>query len=135
MDLRVNPQAAIRFSEGSFPGGFTLIELLVVITVIAILMALLFPAFTAVQDQTRRAQTKNDMAQIVTAVNAFYSEYGRYPCDAQTGNDGDDFFADDNNANNTLFDILRGDPNNGNVQTADSELWLLSAMLEVEQRR
>ena len=37
--------------------------------------------------------------------------------DAQTGNDGEDFFADDDNTNNTLFDILRGDPNNGNVQT------------------
>ena len=61
-------------------GGFTLIELLVVITVIAILMALLFPAFKGVQDQAKRTQAKNDLTQIVTAVNAFYTEYGKYPC-------------------------------------------------------
>ena len=59
--------------------GFTLIELLVVITIIAILMALLFPAFKGVQDQAKRTQAKNDVTQIVTAVNAFYTEYGQYP--------------------------------------------------------
>ena len=100
-----------------FDGGFTLIELLVVISVIAILVALLFPAFRGVQDQARRTQAKNDLMQIVTAVNAFYTEYGQYPCDAQSGTDAQDFFAADDNSNNTLFDILRGDPNNGNVQT------------------
>ena len=50
-----------------------------VITVIAILMALLFPAFKGVQDQAKRTQAKNDLTQIVTAVNAFYTEYGKYP--------------------------------------------------------
>jgi len=106
-----------RFSDAKFRGGFSLIEILVVIAIVAILMALLFPAFTGVQDQAKRTQAKNDIAQIVTAVNAFYAEYGQYPCDAQTGNEGADFFAADDNANNTLFDILRGDPTNGNVQT------------------
>lgn len=59
--------------------AFTLIELLVVIAIIAILIGLLFPAFRAVQDQARRTQAKNDLTQIVNAVNAFYTEYGRYP--------------------------------------------------------
>src|SRR3989449_2467136 len=59
--------------------GFTLIELLVVIAIIAILAGLLFPAFRGVQDQAKRTQAKNDLTQIVTAVNAFYTEYGRYP--------------------------------------------------------
>jgi prepilin-type N-terminal cleavage/methylation domain-containing protein len=59
--------------------GFTLIELLVVITVIGILAGLLFPAFYAVQNQAKRVQAKNDLTQIVNAVNAFYTEYGRYP--------------------------------------------------------
>ena len=106
-----------RSSDAKVRSGFTLVELLVVIAIIAILAALLFPAFTGVQDQAKRTQAKNDIAQIVTAVNAFHTEYGQYPCDAQTGNDGADFFADDDNSNNTLFDILRGDPTNGNVQT------------------
>ena len=60
-------------------GGFTLIELLVVIAIIAILIGLLFPAFNAVQNQARRTQAKNDLTQIVTAVNAYYTEYGKYP--------------------------------------------------------
>lgn len=59
--------------------GFTLIELLVVISIIAILIGLLFPAFRGVQDQAKRTQAKNDLAQIVTAVNAYYTEYGKYP--------------------------------------------------------
>jgi prepilin-type N-terminal cleavage/methylation domain-containing protein len=59
--------------------GFTLIELIVVITIIIILAGLLFPAFRGVQDQAKRTQAKNDLTQIVTAVNAFYTEYGKYP--------------------------------------------------------
>ena len=59
--------------------AFTLIELLVVISVIAILIGLLFPAFRGVQDQAKRTQAKNDVTQLVTAVNAFYTEYGKYP--------------------------------------------------------
>ncbi len=59
--------------------AFTLIELLVVIAIIIILAGLLFPAFQGVQQQARRTQAKNDLTQIITAVNAFYTEYGRYP--------------------------------------------------------
>ena len=61
------------------PRAFTLIELLVVIAIIAILIGMLFPAFSAVQNQARRTQARNDLTQIVTAVNAFYTEYGKYP--------------------------------------------------------
>ena len=51
--------------------AFTLIELLVVIGIIAILVGLLFPAFKAVQNQARQTQAKNDLTQIVNAVNAY----------------------------------------------------------------
>ena len=59
--------------------AFTLIELLVVIIMIAILAGLLFPAFNGAQNQAKKVQAKNDLIQIVTAVNAFYTEYGKYP--------------------------------------------------------
>src|SRR5436305_15271593 len=59
--------------------AFTLIELLVVIAIIAILIGLLFPAFRAVQNQARQTQAKNDLTQIVDAVNAYYTDYGKYP--------------------------------------------------------
>jgi prepilin-type N-terminal cleavage/methylation domain-containing protein len=59
--------------------AFTLIELLVVIMIIAILMGLAFPVFQGVQNQARKTQARNDLMQIVIAVNAYYTEYGRYP--------------------------------------------------------
>jgi prepilin-type N-terminal cleavage/methylation domain-containing protein len=61
------------------PAAFTLIELLVVIAIIAILIGLLFPAFRAVQNQAKQTQAKNDLTQIVNAVNAYYTDYGKYP--------------------------------------------------------
>src|SRR5437016_11848696 len=72
-----NP-AVIQKSPGR-SSAFTLIELLVVIAIIAILIGLLFPAFSAVQNQAKKTQAKNDLTQIVNAVNAYYTEYGKYP--------------------------------------------------------
>ena len=86
--------------------AFTLIELLVVIAIIAILVGLLFPAFKAVQNQARQTQAKNDLTQIVNAVNAFYTDYGKYPIsttvDTTFGPGGTPA------TNQTLFTELRG---------------------------
>ena len=86
--------------------AFTLIELLVVIAIIAILVGLLFPAFKAVQNQARQTQAKNDLTQIVNAVNAYYTEYGRYPL----GITADTTYGPGGNptTNETLFTELRG---------------------------
>src|SRR5947207_1003507 len=59
--------------------AFTLIEMIVVILIIATLAALLMGAATGVFDHARKVQAKNDVVQIVNAVNAFYTEYGYYP--------------------------------------------------------
>ena len=69
-------------------------------------MGLLFPAFRGAQDQAKKVQAKNDLAQVVTAVNAFYTEYGQYPGSA--GGAADVTFGSTGTANNTLFDELRG---------------------------
>jgi prepilin-type N-terminal cleavage/methylation domain-containing protein len=65
--------------------AFTLIELLVVIIMIAILAGLLFPALIGAQNQAKKVQAKNDLTQIVSAVNAYYTEYGKYPVDSTAG--------------------------------------------------
>jgi len=59
--------------------AFTLIELLVVIAIIGILAGLLFPAVNGAIDSARRAQAKNDVVQIATAITAYETEYGRLP--------------------------------------------------------
>jgi prepilin-type N-terminal cleavage/methylation domain-containing protein len=59
--------------------AFTLIELLVVIAIIGILASMLFPAVNGAIDAARKAQAKNDVVQIATAVIAFETEYGRLP--------------------------------------------------------
>ena len=59
--------------------AFTLIELLIVSAIIGILMSLLFPAVNSAIDAARKAQAKNDVTQIATAVIAYETEYGRLP--------------------------------------------------------
>src|SRR5437016_12874378 len=88
--------------------AFTLIELLVVITIIVILMGLLFPAFRGVQDQAKKIQAKNDLTQIVTAVNAFYTEYGRYPIDSSVTTDSAATYGTGGTSSKAVFDELRG---------------------------
>jgi prepilin-type N-terminal cleavage/methylation domain-containing protein len=100
--------------------GFTLIELLTVIAIIAILMGLLFPAIASVREAARKTQAKNDVANIVAAVKAYYTEYGKYPDLTGTGGagggaeDGKDLwvgYKDSGEAegkpNSTLFNVLR----------------------------
>ena len=85
--------------------AFTLIELLVVIVIIAVLMGIAFPVFQSIQNQARKTQAKNDVTQIVTAVNAFYTEYGKYPT-AATSDAAATYGS--TNSNKALFDELRG---------------------------
>ena len=72
----------------STPHGFTLIELLVVMLIIATLAGLIMTAGSSLIDRARKVQAKNDVTQIVNSVNAYYTEYGKYPMvDANQGTD------------------------------------------------
>ena len=93
--------------------AFTLIELLVVIAIIIILAGLLFPAFRGVQNQAKRTQAKNDLTQIVTAVNAFYTEYGKYPLVA-----ADTIYGPGGTSNADLFYSLRAVASGANANNA-----------------
>jgi len=86
--------------------AFTLLELLVVIAIIAILLGLVFPVFQGVLERAKKTQTKNDLTQIVTAVNAFYTEYGRYPTVATT--DTVATYGAGSSSSKAVFDELRG---------------------------
>ena len=90
--------------SGERDDAFTIIELLVVILIIAVLMGLAFPVYQGVQNSAKKTQAKNDLIQIVTAVNAFYTEYGKYPTTASTDADATYGLA---NTNRALFDELR----------------------------
>jgi len=87
--------------------AFTLIELLVVIVIIAVLMGIAFPVFSSIQNQARKTQAKNDVTQIVTAVNAFYTEYGKYPLPSSASGDGYTV-GDGTTSSKAVFDALRG---------------------------
>jgi prepilin-type N-terminal cleavage/methylation domain-containing protein len=87
--------------------AFTLIELLVVIAIIAVLLGLVFPVFQGVLERAKKVQAKNDLTQIVTAVNAFYTEYGRYPNPTADSTDTAATYGAGSSSSKTVLDELR----------------------------
>ncbi len=59
--------------------GFTLVELLVVIAIIGILAGMLLPVLVSVKRQALITKAKTEMADLVNAINAYDTEYGRFP--------------------------------------------------------
>jgi len=94
--------------------AFTLIELMVVIGTIVILINLAFPVFQSVLERAKKVQAKNDVTQIVTAVNAFYTEYGRYPTDQST--DAAAAYGAEGSSSKFVFDELRAKTANLNTR-------------------
>lgn len=59
--------------------GFTLVEILVVLAIIAILAALLFPAFKGAQENAKQNNCASNLQQIYTAVRLYYDDEKKYP--------------------------------------------------------
>ena len=104
--------------------AFTLIELLVVMTLIAILVGIGVPAFTAIMESARKTNAKNEEQQIVAAVNAYYTDYGKYPVDVAAGGK-DAYFglgtvpstSRSYGNNDWLFDVLRSNTSSTKTST------------------
>ena len=112
-----------RFPKTAPRAGFTLVELLVVISIIAVLMALILGAAQSTTQNAKRTEAQNTCKQIVTAVNAYYTDYAKFPAIAAGGsggqNEGKDVVVGDPGAgaalpNNVLFDTLRNIPRGAN---------------------
>lgn len=68
--------------------AFTLIELLIVVAIIAILAAIAVPNFLEAQTRSKVSRCKADMRSAVTAIEAYYVDWNRYPFDGHNYNSG-----------------------------------------------
>src|SRR5271156_1405291 len=59
--------------------AFTLIELLAVIGIIALLVALLFPAIKSALIKAEVVRAQSGISNLSTALKAYYTEYGKWP--------------------------------------------------------
>jgi len=108
--------------------GFTLVEILTAITVVGILLALLIPALSMVQETAMKVKQRTQFHSIEVALETFYTDTGDYPpskwdtatygrytashrlAEAMVGADGFGFHPDsrfygDNTANEVLGDL------------------------------
>src|SRR5438552_588396 len=114
--------------------GFTLMELLIVIAMIAILIGIAYPSFISILEKARKTQAANEEQQIVTAVNGYYTDYGKYPL--ASGADftftGTSAGITSGSSNAALFDVLRNNTNPTGPNLATVTLWNPRATIYIQ---
>lgn len=83
------------------------------LAILAFLASLIFPVFQNGLDRAKRTRARNDVSQIVAAVNAYYTDYGRYPLNSENEDIGADTVYGNPNgdfSNADLFNVLRAVP-------------------------
>ncbi len=95
--------------------GFTLIEIMVVIGIIALLVGILLPALSKVQERAKVTQTMGLMQEFAKACDAFHQEFGRYP-----GLVPEEILANDpqiSGTENALLELMGGGVRKNDVDT------------------
>jgi len=112
----------------------TIIKLLTLIVFIVVLIGLLFPLGFGnhMHESSKKAEAKNDETQIVTAVKAFYVEYGYYPVIGSWETKKDAYYGPgpippslsgtvaNMGSNALLMDVLRNNTSGANASTVKS---------------
>ncbi len=86
--------------------AFTLIELLVVMSIIGILAGLMYPCALAVMRHVKKTRTENTAIHLRNAINAYYTEYRKFPYHAGKNDDATIRLASDTE----LMDALCASP-------------------------
>jgi hypothetical protein len=76
------------------------------VLVVILLLALILPAIHPA-GRSLKAEAKSDETQLVAAIDAFYTDYGYYPCEKNAADDTTDYFAATGATQAKLMDILR----------------------------
>ena len=85
--------------------GFTLIEILMVVVIIGILVGILVPAIYGATKQAKRRRTQIAEKAILTAIQAYKTETGKWPCPEADQGRPDITYS---NNNNLVMAILIG---------------------------
>ena len=88
------------------------------ISILVILGGLAFPVLNGVMDRAKKTQAKNDLAQIVNAVRAYYTEYGKYPL--ATWEHGNDVTFAGDSYQDQIFNVLRANGSGRDNPTSTS---------------